>query len=471
MKTYSKKLSDNLITDFVIKKTKLFFDKIKTKNSIDIKNKTLAIAYSSGVDSSALFYTMLKLKDIYGIKIVLLHVNYNLREIDSIKDKLFAEKNARENNTEIFVNEVNNKKFENKNTQLLAREIRYNFFNKLHKEKKFDYLLTAHHKDDLVETLIFRMCKGSGTEIIKSMKSVNKYILRPFIDIYKKDILEYVKINNICYREDVTNKKNKYKRNKIRNVVIPLLEEINTNAKENIIDFCEMTYTESNILRKKVDSVFNKITEGEKINIKELGKYNETIKSKIIKKLFYMNKTEITKKRIEETKKIIISKKPNIKLLLDGKYLKKEYDFLYFSKANKDTVNIKENISIDKDGIYKFFDISIEVRKLESTQNINLKDGNLYLDINYPIIIRSRKEGDYIKSFPEGKKMKIKKLFIEKKIAIEKRESVPIIEKDGLVAAVCFNFLEEHKFSLNRVSSLFSVKNNKECSLILITLI
>ena len=162
-------------------------------NIEDIKNKTLAVAYSGGIDSQVLLNIAYRLKDELSFNLIIIHVNYNLRGEDSTNDELFARDIAKKYNIEIYVKEIAPNSYNGKNIQLEARNDRYNFFKELYNKKIYDYLLIAHNKDDLVETIIYRMIKGAGTNVYKSLRDKKGYILRPILNFYRKDIEEYAK--------------------------------------------------------------------------------------------------------------------------------------------------------------------------------------------------------------------------------------------------------------------------------------
>ena len=168
-------------------------------------------------------------------------------------------------------------------------------------------MLIAHNRDDLAETIIYRMIKGAGTNVYKSLREKNGYILRPILNFYRKNIEVYAKNNNLEHREDYSNKKNYYARNKIRNLIIPMLEEINTKAKTNIIRFAKRSYDESTILRKKTNLLYKKnISNNNKtLNIEKIKDMNNIFTSRIIIKLMKKNNIEITEKRVSEIINII----------------------------------------------------------------------------------------------------------------------------------------------------------------------
>ena len=438
----------------MIKETERFL----LSNIDDIKNKTLAVAYSGGIDSQVMLNIAYRLKEKLLFNLIIIHVNYNLRGEDSTNDELFARNMAKKYNIEIYVKEIKPNSYEGKNIQLEARNDRYTFLNELYDKKIYDYLLIAHNKDDLAETIIYRMIKGAGTNLYKSLREKKSYILRPILNFYRKDIEVYAKNNNLEHREDYSNKKNYYARNKIRNLIIPMLEEINTKAKDNIISFSKRIYKETYFLRKTVNKLYkeNISNNNKSLNIEKIKNINTAFKQKIVIKFLAKNNIEITEKRVLEILKIIKSNKPNIKLRLDNFYLIKEYNFINIK--NIDKINKNTNyIKIEKDGIYNFFNNAIEIKTILN-KNINYKD-KIYIKVNYPLIVRSKKESDFINTYPNGNKKTLRKIFIDLKIPLYEREKIPIItsENDDNILALYLK-----PYGLNRISDKAAVNENDE---------
>lgn len=432
--------------------------KFLLSNIDNIKNKTLAAAYSGGIDSQVMLNILYRLKEELSFNLIMIHVNYNLRGEDSTNDELFARSMAEKYNIKIYVKEIPPNSYEGKNIQLEARNDRYNFFKELHDKKIYDYLLIAHNKDDLAETIIYRMIKGAGSSIYKSLRKKKGYILRPILNFYRKDIEIYAKKNKLEHREDISNKKNYYARNKIRNLIIPMLEEINTKSKDNIILFSKRIYKETSLLRKKVNILYiQNISDNNKtLNIKEIKNINKIFIEKIIIKFLAKNNIEITEKRVFEILKIIKSNKPNIKLRLDNFYLIKEYDFLKIKLLNIINENTNNFLKIYNDGIYNFFDKKLEIKTVLN-KNINYKN-KLYIKSNYPIIIRNKEEGDFIYAYPNGNKKLLRKIFIDLKISSDEREKIPVITSaDNDILALYLK-----PYSVNRISNKAAVNKDDE---------
>ena len=406
--------------------------KFLVENLKDLNKKTLAVAYSGGIDSQTALHIIYKLKKEIGFNLIIVHINYNLRGSESKEDESFARNIAKKYNLNIYIKEIKEGSYNKKNIQNEARKDRYEFFEELYKKNIFDYLIIAHNKDDFAETIIYRMIKGAGADIYNCLKKKNNYILRPMLDFYRTDIENYSKENNLEYREDSSNKKNKYARNKIRNLIIPLLETINKKSKDNIIKFSKRIYLENAFLRKKINNIYRKnLINKNVINIENIKNLNKIFLNRIIIKFLSesaKNEIEINEKRILEIIKIIKSKKSNSILRLDNFNLIKEYDKLIVEKIEKKE-NKKIYLKIEKDGIYKFEGKKISFKTIEN-KNINYKE-KLYIKCDYPIIVRQRKNADFLISYPNGEKKFLRKIFIDSKIPLRKRNSIPIIENSN----------------------------------------
>ena len=406
--------------------------KFLTKNIKDINKKTFAVAYSGGIDSQTALHIIYKLKKELGFNLIIIHINYNLRGEESKKDELFARNIAKKYNLNIYIKEIKEGSYNKKNIQNEARKDRYEFFEELFSKNIFDYLIIAHNKDDFAETIIYRMIKGAGADVYNCLKKKNNYILRPILNFYREDIENYAKENNLEYREDASNKKNKYARNKIRNLIIPMLETINKKSKDNIIKFSKRAYLENKFLRKKINNIYkNNLINKNSINIENIKNLNRIFLNRIIIKFIAeseKNNIEITEKRISEIIKIIKSKKSNVILRLDNFNLIKEYNLLIIEEIEKKE-NINNYLKIEKDGIYKFLNKNISFKTIEN-KNINYKE-KLYIKCDYPIIIRQRKNADFLISYPNGEKKFLRKIFIDLKIPLRVRDNIPIIENSN----------------------------------------
>ena len=193
-----------------------------------LSSKKIFLACSGGVDSMTLLFVFIKAK--WDIEVV--HVNYNLRGQDSIDDQLLVQETCLNNKIPFHLKNIQLQPILDKkggNLQEVARQIRYNFFN----EKKIistdNYIALGHHKDDQIETFFMHIARKSGIMGMACMKENNDRFIRPLLPFSKNEIIQFAKENNISWREDYSNKTNKYSRNILRNILIP---EINNSLPE-----------------------------------------------------------------------------------------------------------------------------------------------------------------------------------------------------------------------------------------------
>ncbi|HLS29381.1 MAG TPA: tRNA lysidine(34) synthetase TilS [Flavobacteriaceae bacterium] len=183
------------------------------------------IAISGGIDSVVLTH----LCKMAGLKFALAHCNYQLRAEESDADEQFVRKLAEEYNVEVLVKKFNTAELVQKDAsiQLLARNQRYQWFAELLSQKKYKYLLTAHHLNDDMETFFINLLRGTGLKGLTGIPPKNKNIIRPLLKFPKKEIEEFAKNRNLKWKEDVTNLSDDYVRNRIRHHIVPVLEKEN----------------------------------------------------------------------------------------------------------------------------------------------------------------------------------------------------------------------------------------------------
>ena len=225
----------------------------------NLNNKTILLGLSGGIDSSVLFDILSEIKD---INLIVIHLNHNWRGFESKKDEEFAYNLAKSKNIP-FYSEMLDKNV--KKTETTARELRYEFFERCREKFNADAVFLAHNKNDNVETLIYRLIKGSGPKGLKSISKVRDFYFRPLIDFDRDEIINYAKENNVKYIIDSSNSNTKYKRNLIRNEIIPLMREINPEVINSISSFIKLNVMHQDIIEKVLDDTKKEIFDGKKI--------------------------------------------------------------------------------------------------------------------------------------------------------------------------------------------------------------
>ncbi|MEA1873014.1 MAG: tRNA lysidine(34) synthetase TilS [Bacteroidota bacterium] len=208
----------------------------------DFQQRKYVLTVSGGADSMAL----LALAHQHGLNGIVAHCNFNLRGDESDADEAFVKKWADYYEYDIEFAHFQTKAYAEKNgisIQMAARDLRYEWFELLRKSKSCDYILLAHHRDDLVETMLINLTRGTGIKGMTGMELQNGKRLRPMLKNSRQDILDYIKSESLDYRDDSSNAEIKYLRNHIRHRVIPAFEETTLDFMQRMTDnadrFCE----------------------------------------------------------------------------------------------------------------------------------------------------------------------------------------------------------------------------------------
>ena len=395
-------------------------------NKLEIKNeKYLIVGCSAGPDSMALLHL---LKNNTNKIIVCAHINHNVRK-ESNEEEEYLKNYCKDNN--IIFEKTTLTKYTERNFENEARKKRYNFYEKIINKYNAKYLFLAHHGDDLVETIIMKINRGSNLEGYAGIKTISKknnyYIVRPLLNYTKEDLIKYDKSNNIKYYIDKSNSNTQYTRNRIRKNILPILKEENPNIHKSILKYSETLLEYNDYINREIDKHINNIYIKKELNIDKFNKLDNFIKKNILYRILnniYNNKPDIIKeKNIIDILDLINNNKPNIYINLPkDKICIKEYNKLYFKDKNKNKDNYKI-IFTDK---FELDNIIIE--KIDKSD----KDGNDICRLNsknisLPLYIRNKNNGDYIEIKGLNGKKKIKDIFIDKKIPKDKRDNYPLL--------------------------------------------
>ena len=220
--------------------------------------KPFLVGYSTGKDSTALLHALSNLSPA-APKIIAIHLNHGWRE-ESAEEEAFARCFCEGLGVEIYCETLppDTVKSETK-----AREARYDFFERAIKKFDADGLFLAHNKNDNVETLVYRVIKGTGVEGLKSIPEVRGKIYRPFLNVTRDEIEEYIERNSLEFREDASNLDTNYNRNRIRHEVLPIFEKINPNYLNNITNLIEVANFECEILDGVLKAAQDEVFEGD----------------------------------------------------------------------------------------------------------------------------------------------------------------------------------------------------------------
>ena len=188
--------------------------------------KNLLLATSGGLDSMVMVDLFHKLP----FEIAIAHCNFQLRGLESFEDQKFIQDYAKTNEIKLFLTQFDTEAFANDyklSIQVAARDLRYNWFYEILETENYDYILTAHHADDNLETFLIHLVRGTGIDGLTGIPSQNGKVIRPLLIFLRSEIEQYAGDNAIEWREDSSNASDKYLRNKIRHNLVPILKELN----------------------------------------------------------------------------------------------------------------------------------------------------------------------------------------------------------------------------------------------------
>ena len=232
------------------------FKKILMTLGEDIPSKKFLLAVSGGADSAVLSH----LFRVSGFEFQIAHVNYHLRGEDSNLDQKVVEDFCKKNNIKFHLKDVSEEeKSQMKSLQNWAREIRYNFFFNLLEKENLDFIVTAHHLNDELETFIINLSRGSGIKGLSGIPKNENRILRPFLTFSKSEIYAFAEENNIDFREDKSNQKDDYLRNKIRIKIVPKITEIFPNFLEQFGESIVYLATVNQFFQEEIQKTFEEI--------------------------------------------------------------------------------------------------------------------------------------------------------------------------------------------------------------------
>lgn len=231
-----------------------------------IQDKKVIVGFSSGPDSVAMTFLLNKLSQKFNLKLVLAYFNHNWRQKEALKELEFAKKFAQSINAEFYSEAA---PLDVLKTEEKARELRYSFFENCMVKFKSDVVFLAHNKNDNIETLVYRLIKGTGVRGLCSIPEVRENYYRPLLEVTKEAILKFLNENNLEYLLDSSNEDVKYKRNLIRKEILPLFEKINPSYMNNIENLIKNSKLTCEILDNNLNEINENIISDDYFNREE----------------------------------------------------------------------------------------------------------------------------------------------------------------------------------------------------------
>lgn len=383
------------------------------------KGDRVLIGVSGGADSIALLEFFVSVKEKYDLDICVAHIEHGIRGEDSVNDAEFVENYCKKLGVNFYLKTIDAPNLAKKakmGVEEYSRMARYDFFNTI----ECDKIATAHNLTDNIETLLFRLARGTGLKGACSIPAVRGKIIRPFIEVSSGEIRKWCNDNNIPYRVDCTNSDSAYSRNLIRLEILPLFEKLNANYQDNIENFISDVNEDYAFIDDYVKSIYPKIVKNNEIDLLKLNELDLSIKKRILIMFFDENGYSLNRIHLQSVIDITLK---------SGKSQIKENVFAISAKG--------------KIRLAKFNDLNKKDEFVTKILNIDeFKDKNIdfYCDCDKivgNIIIRAKQAGDRIKPAGRNVSKTLKKLFNESAYPIEKRDKKIVVCDDfGIVGVI-----------------------------------
>src|SRR6266496_443728 len=417
-----------------------FKESIRQQNLFYPKDK-LILAVSGGVDSIVLC----ELCKQAGYDFAMAHCNFQLRGEESERDEKFVKDLGKKYGAELFIKKFDTEKYASetkKSIQEAARDLRYEWFNELiHQDSKSDpdsyrdrnpkFVLTAHHADDNIETVLMNFCRGTGLHGLAGIPVSPTHIRRPLLSFWKQELIEFAAENKLNFVEDSSNRSSKYTRNLFRNEIIPMISKVYPQVKSNLQDNIDRSKEISKLYDISVLEIKKKLCKNKDsevhIPIKQLMSYqNKALIFEIISDYGFSEKQveEVIKLAESESGKFIQSPSTPHRII-------KFRNWFIISatvSARAETIIIEEATK----------ELQVEDRKLKIERISFTPDYRLpvadYIacldadEISFPLVLRKWKQGDYFYPLGMRKKKKLARFFIDQKLSKTEREKVWVLE-------------------------------------------
>jgi len=409
-------------------------------------------AVSGGIDSVC----MLHLLKSYGLDCIIAHCNFQLRGEESNGDEEFVRQLAKELDSSIAVKTFETQKFASDNgisIQMAARDLRFDFFVDLLTEYKCQYIALGHNSDDQIETVLTNFIRGTGLRGLTGMAEYKECFIRPLLNVSRDNIVDFAKEKGISFREDSTNKTIKYSRNKLRHVVIPALSEIKPSAKENMLKTIDILKDNEEIFNDYITQAYKNCVSVEKdlirISTKALEKYKsvKTVLFEILLRLDLPVNLASDSVNLIDSQTGKYCESDNYLVLKDRDELK--ISLKQISNEIKETKLSEEDLN--KKLVIQNIEYHFEIIELEKNYQIS-KDSNIaFLDYNkldFPLIIRSKKEGDKFKPLGMNNFKKLSDFFVDMKLSMTEKERIHVFQTaDNICWIAGFRIDDRYKLS------------------------
>ena len=390
-------------------------------------SERILLAVSGGADSMLMLHLFAK----SGFAVAVAHCNFGLRGDESNEEEQFVADYCDQHHLACYIEHFNTSEFalqEGISIEMAARDLRYEWFNRLLDQYGYDYLATAHHQDDVIETFLINLSRGSGIKGLSGIQPKSKRIIRPMLFTNRAEILNYCHLMAIDYRTDSSNLETVYKRNLIRQQILPLLEKVNPAFRKNALKTIGTLHQTGQLFQQRMSeikaSVYSEDDQGAMIHIERLLNHSplRTILFELIRPFGFKS---------EQIHDIMdsLGRESGRKFFSEDYRLVKDREYLIISPTRD---NQNTTFYIEEDCHQISFPIRLTIEKMERTPEFRFSTQPTVVDLDldqliFPLFLRHWHEGEYFQPLGMTGLKKLSDFFVDEKYSIPEKENAWIL--------------------------------------------
>ena len=423
------------------------------------RNQKLLVAVSGGLDSIVLLHLLYKME----MDCLVAHCNFRLRGEDSDGDEVFVGKLAEEYGFSFCTTAFDTTEHAKEKAisiEMAARDLRYDWFESVRQANQCQYILTAHHADDVIETVLINLARGTGIHGLTGIKSKKDHLIRPLLPFSREDLQKYAEENALNYREDYTNAQTDFVRNKIRHQIIPVLQEINPSIQktmnENVARFSDVELIYNNEISSKKLTFVDQKDDKLLISVSDLKNLpaNNSHLFELLKPYGFHSRdvSHIIESLDAISGKLFYSE--NYQLLRDREFLiltEREEKAAGEYELNKGGLSIEEDLKLE----CRIFERSTDFKFPRDSQ-VACFDAD---KLSFPLKLRKWQEGDVFHPIGMKGRKKISDYFIDNKFSLTDKENAwLLVSGDDIIWLIGHRMDDRYKIT-KATHSIYQVSN------------
>jgi tRNA(Ile)-lysidine synthase len=409
----------------------------------------LVLAVSGGCDSMVMLDLFRQIEHDF----VVAHCNFNLRGAESDSDEVFLRDYCGEHGLELYIKTFETREFalqEGISIEMAARELRYRWFYELLDSLKYDFLLTAHHQDDLVETMLINLSRGTGIRGLSGIHPKKGRLVRPLLFASRKQIREYAQTNQVPFHEDSSNKELVHQRNLVRHQIIPLLEQINPAFKSNAAKTASILKQTEQVYQAKIDEEKANLMCREGINLHLNIAYLQ--QSSFAESLLFevLHPFGFNADQVFEISQLLQAEAGKIFYSETHRLVKDREVFILTPRAEDQ----QERFYIEKDCLSIAVPFEVQFSKLKKDEQFQFSREKNIADLDFdkldfPLMLKKWEQGEYFQPLGMTGFKKLSDFFIDEKFSIPQKEDAWILYSGGKVVWIVGHRID-NRFKINK---------------------